>query len=99
MMARVAGVSTHLRWRHLPCALRLAQVGSPGVKECVRGLHGSGHRPGLPELRVELPSPPSCRKPLWTAPVTLQSWVRTNSFDYLHALDRLAPGWVVGPAW
>jgi hypothetical protein len=66
--------------------LRLAQGRSPGVKERIHGPRGSGHRPGLPELGVKLPSPPSCRKPPWTASVALQSGVRTSSFDSLHAL-------------
>jgi hypothetical protein len=78
--------------------LRLAQGRSPGVKECIHGPRGSGHRPGLPELGVELPSPPSCRNPPWTASVALQSGVRTSSFDSLHALVRLAPSCVVAPA-
>jgi hypothetical protein len=33
----------------------------------------------------------------WTAPVALQSGVRTSSFDSLHALVRLALGCVVRP--
>jgi hypothetical protein len=49
--------------------LRLAQGGSPGVKDRIRGPCESGHQSGLPELGVELPSPLSCRKPPWTASV------------------------------
>jgi hypothetical protein len=91
------------RWRQIlilaaGTALRLALGASPSVEERVHGPRGSGHRTGWPELRIDLPSLPSYHKPLWTATVALQSRVRTNSFDSLHALDRLAPGCVVGPA-
>ena len=37
-------------------------------------------------------------EPPWTAPMALQSGVRSSSFDSLHALVRLAPGCVVAPA-